>query len=291
MRTDEPPDGSDPRLPTGTGIGRVALRVADAERATAFYRDVVGLEPLSRAGGVATLGADGDPLIVLESDPDAPERDRSEAGLYHAAIRVPSRAALGDALARVRSEWSLEGASDHGVSEALYLSDPEGNGVEIYRDRPRSEWTVRDDGRVRLVTEPLDLDAVAAAATGAAAAPAGTDVGHVHLEVAALDAFESFYVDAVGFARSATVPDARFVAAGGYHHHLGANRWSNRTTPAAAGRGLSWFEVTVPDEGAVRAVRDRLAAAGRDPTAVEGGIAVTDPDGIEVRFRATDRRG
>ena len=283
-------------LPAATRIGRTALRVADLDETTAFYRDVVGLAVLDRDDDRAALGTDGTPLLVLERDPDRPARSRTDAGLFHAAFRVPSRAALG----RVRERWRLDGASDHLVSEALYLDDPEGNGVEIYRDRPREEWPTDEDGSVRMGTEPLDVEGVAAAASagkrsGSAGvvdrAPAGTDVGHVHLEVTSLAAFETVYVDGLGFAVGTSGPDVRFVAAGGYHHHLGANTWRARTTPAA-GRGLAWFEVVVPDATAVDAIRTRLdavaAESGREFAVEERGdwLAVTDADGIEVRVRS-----
>ncbi|ELZ37853.1 glyoxalase/bleomycin resistance protein/dioxygenase [Halorubrum saccharovorum DSM 1137] len=304
MDTDASPDGPDDRLPAETQIGRAALRVADLDETAAFYRDVVGLAVLDRDADRAILGVDGTALLVLERDPDRPERGRTDAGLFHTAFRVPSRAALGEALARVRDRWRLDGASDHLVSEALYLDDPEGNGVEIYRDRPREEWPVDDDGTVRMATEPLDVQGVAGAtgdsdrvdAAGdsgpADRAPSGTDVGHVHLEVTSLSAFEAVYVDGLGFEVGMTGPDVRFVAAGGYHHHLGANTWQGRTTPAA-GRGLAWFEVEVPHSAALDAVRQRLdaaAAEGDTDFAVderEEGIAVTDADGIEVRVRTS----
>lgn len=294
------------RLPAGTRIGRAALRVADLDETTAFYRDVVGLAVLDRTPERATLGVDGTPLLVLKRDADRPARSRTDAGLFHTAFRVPSRAALGEALGRVRERWRLDGASDHLVSEALYLDDPEGNGVEIYRDRPREEWPVDERGGVRMATEPLDVEGVAAAASDGREAgevdggdpvdraPAGTDVGHVHLEVTSLTAFEAVYVDGLGFEVGTSGPDVRFVAAGGYHHHLGANAWRGRTT-AATGRGLAWFEVVVPDETALGAVRSRLdavAAEGERESEVEftveeraDGIAVADADGIEVRVR------
>jgi catechol 2,3-dioxygenase len=271
-------------LPEGTRVRRVALRVAALDDVTEFYRSVVGLTVLDRTPTTATLGAGGKPLLDLSAAPDAPPRRGSGAGLYHVAFRVPSRAALGDALARVRDEWRLDGASDHRVSEALYLSDPEGNGVEVYRDRPRAEWPETDDGRVAMTTDPLDLDGVAAAAAGATRAPSDTDVGHVHLEVSSLDAFRSFYVSALGFAVRAAVPGAVFVAAGGYHHHVGANTWRGRTTPAE-GRGLSWVEVTVPTAEALDAVRGRLADRGVAVAERATGLAVEDPDGVEVRVR------
>ncbi|WP_435094221.1 VOC family protein [Halorubrum sp. N11] len=293
MDTDASRDAPDDRLPAGTRIGRAALRVADLDETTAFYRDVVGLAVLDRDDDRATLGVAETPLLVLERDPDSPERGPTDAGLFHTAFRVPSRAALGEALARVRDRWRLDGASDHLVSEALYLDDPEGNGVEIYRDRPREEWPADDDGTIRMATEPLDIEGVAGATGDSAFAdrvPPSTDVGHMHLEVTSLSAFEAVYVDGLGFEVGMTGPNVRFVAAGGYHHHLGANTWQGRTTPAG-GRGLAWFEVVVPDATAVEAVRDRLDAVAVDGDIEfvvderEDGIAVTDADGIEIRVR------
>ncbi|MEZ3163770.1 VOC family protein [Halorubrum sp. RMP-47] len=286
-------DAHSGRLPAETRIGRAALRVVDLDETTAFYRDVVGLSVLDRDEERAALGVDGSVLLVLRRDADRPARNRTDAGLFHTAFRVPTRAALGEALGRVRERWRLDGASDHLVSEALYLDDPEGNGVEIYRDRPRDAWPTDGDGSVRMATDPLDVESVAAAAGESGLvdrAPLDTDVGHVHLEVTSLSAFEAVYVEGLGFETGMRGPDVRFVAAGGYHHHLGANTWRGRTTPAA-GRGLAWFEVVVPDAGALDAVRARLdaVAAERDVefavTERGDGIAVTDADGIEVRVR------
>ena len=179
-------------LPRGTRIGRTALRVSDLEEVSRFYRDVIGLSVVRRSDTTAVLGAGDTPLLVLEGDQNALKRNDSEAGLFHTAFRVPSREALGDALARIRDRWRLDGASDHKVSEALYLTDPEGNGVEIYRDFPRDEWPLTDDGSVRIGTYPLDLEPLEAAGEGDSTVPAGTDVGHVHLEVSSLEAFREF---------------------------------------------------------------------------------------------------
>jgi catechol 2,3-dioxygenase len=271
-------------LPRGTRIGRTALRVDDREELTEFYRTVVGLSVLEESAARSVLGVVDTPLLVLDGAGDPPARHRSGAGLYHVAFRVPSRAALGDALHRIRERWRLGGASDHWVSEALYLTDPEGNGIEIYRDTPRDDWPRNDDGTVRIGTVSLDLEAVEAAATGDPLAPPGTDVGHVHLEVSSLEAFTDFYVDALGFEVQTTVPDAAFVSAGGYHHHVGANTWHRRTSPVR-GRGLSWFEVVVPDRDALEAVTSRMAGRGIRVTETASGVVVHDLDEIEVRVR------
>ncbi|UHQ96359.1 VOC family protein [Natrinema halophilum] len=271
-------------LPQETRIGRTALRVNDLDELTEFYRTVVGLSVLEESETRSVLGDADNPLLVLEGDADAPTRHRSGAGLYHTAFRVPSRAALGDALARIRTHWHLGGASDHWVSEALYLTDPEGNGIEIYRDFPRDEWPRSDDGRVRISTEPLDLDSIEAVATGDTQAPPETDIGHIHLEVSSLDTFRDFYVDTLGFDLQTTVPAAAFVSAGGYHHHIGANTWQHRTAPVN-GRGLSWFEVIVPDQDALTAVQSRLESREILVSETDGGFIIHDPDEIEVRIR------
>ena len=270
-------------LPSETRIGRTALRVSNLDEIVEFYREVVGLSVLTRSEAAAILGVEKTPLLVLERDEDALSRDRSGAGLYHTAFRVPSHSALGDALARVRDSWQLSGAADHDVSEALYLTDPEGNGVEIYRDFPREEWPIADDGRVQIGTYPLDLEPVEAAGTGELGVPAGTDIGHVHLEVTSLEAFSDFYVDTLGFDVQTTVPDASFVSAGGYHHHIGANTWNHRTGPVE-GRGLSWFEVLLPEAQALETIRDRISGSQFTVTGTDDGISIIGPDEIEVRF-------
>ena len=270
-------------LPAETRVGRTALRVADLDGMVAFYRDVVGLHVLDRSVATATLGAGGMALLVLEADEDAGAR--AGPGLYHNAVRVPSRAALGDVLGRVREHWELDGASDHRVSEALYFTDPEGNGVEVYRDFPRESWPETDDGRAGMATDPLDLPALEAAAAGGDRVPAGTDIGHVHLEVSSLDGAREFYVDALGFALRDTYPGAVFVAAGGYHHHLAGNVWHHRSGEAG-GRGLSWFEIVLPDADSLAALGERLAASPRPVERTDDGLRTVDDDGIRVRFRA-----
>ncbi len=271
-------------LPQRTRIGQTALRVNDLEGMTGFCRRVVGLDVLERSNAGSVLGVEDTPLFVLEGNEDALPRHRSGAGLFHNAFRVPSREALGDALARVRERWQLEGASDHRVSEALYLTDPEGNGIEIYRDYPREDWPRSDDGTVRMGTHPLDTETVEAAATGGVTLPAGTDVGHVHLEVSSLEAFRDFYVDTIGFEVQMDDPSVIFISASGYHHHIAANTWNHRTEPAG-GRGLSWFEVLLPGTEALDVVQARITDSRYSLTETADGITVTGTDGIEVRFR------
>ncbi|OVE83109.1 VOC family protein [Natronolimnobius baerhuensis] len=272
------------RLPDETSLGRSALTVSDLAEQTAFYRDVVGLAVLERSPTTSVLGAGETPLLVLERDDDVPVRPETSAGLYHNAFRVPSRPALGAALERIRSHWQLDGAADHLVSEALYLTDPEGNGVELYRDFPREDWPRSEAGRVQMGTDPLDLSQLAADSTGAETVPAATDLGHVHLEVTSLSAFEAFYVETLGFETQMTASNVAFISAGGYHHHLGANTWNRRTT-ARAGRGLAWIELCLPDKKALEAVTQRLEDGGYTVDERETAGVVIDPDGIDVRLR------
>lgn len=271
-------------LPQETRIGRTALRVNDLEEMIRFYRDVIGLSVLRQSDTTSILGVENTPLLILEGDENALERPTSGTGLFHNAFRVPSREALGDALARIQDHWQLSGASDHEVSEALYLTDPEGNGIEMYRDFPRDEWPIADDGRIRIGTHPLDLEPVEAAAVGDSSVPAGTDVGHIHLEVSSLETFRDFYEDVIGFEVQTVVPAAVFMSAGGYHHHLGANTWNHRSDPVG-GRGLSWFEVILPESGALNEIRERIADSQYTVIETDDGISVAGPDEIEVRFR------
>ncbi|WP_372910053.1 VOC family protein [Salinigranum sp.] len=277
-------------MPAAAHPGRIALRVGDVDTLVPFYGDALGLD-VTHTGATARLSAGDTPLVLLDEDPDAPARPRDAAGLFHLALRVPSRAALGDVLTRLDdSPFSLSGASDHLVSEALYLHDPEGNGVEVYRDRPRDEWTFRGD-RVEMDTLSLDLDVLRDAATGASAdrLPGGTDLGHVHLEVSSLEDARAFYVDTLGLnVRTESYQGALFVAAGDYHHHVGLNTWNARRTPAGDHRGVEWFEFLLPDEAAVDALAESVGRAGGRGVERNGdSLRLTDPDGVGVHVRPT----
>jgi len=275
----------DESLPPETGVGRVALTVGDLGEVAEFYEAVVGLAVHERVSERAVLGDGETALLELREDRSAPDRPRTAAGLFHTAFRVPSRAALGDALERLDAGWQLSGAADHLVSEALYCQDPSGNGVEIYRDRPRSAWPETPNGGVRMATEPLDTTGVRGVATGEDAVPVGTDVGHVHLEVTDLEAARAFYADSLGMTVRTTDDGACFLAAGEYHHHVGVNVWNGRSTPAS-GCGLDWFELRLPTEGTVAAVRERFDRAGYIVEQVGDSVTVTDPDGITLRLQS-----
>jgi catechol 2,3-dioxygenase len=258
-------------LPPATQIGAVRLRVADHDALSAFYERAIGLVPLSVEDGLAGLGVEGGPpLVELHAAPGAPPRPPRSSGLFHQAILVPSRADLAGALQRLLAAgWRLTGASDHLVSEALYLDDPEGNGIEIYRDRPRDEWVMRE-GQIEMATLPLDLEELlseipAGDAESPGRMPEGTRIGHVHLQVTDLAPAEAFYEGRLGFDVTVrSYPGALFLSAGGYHHHIGVNTWLSAGAPAPpeGALGLEHFEVTVPG----RAERE----------------LVRDPDGIEL---------
>jgi catechol 2,3-dioxygenase len=231
--------------------------------------------------------------VVIRGDGAAPALDRRATGLFHLAILLPSRADLALALARVVSaRWPLDGASDHLVSEALYLSDPDGNGIELYRDRPREEWQ-RNGDELAMATLPLDLDDVMSAAGGfdpesSREVPAGTTIGHVHLQVGELGASESFYCSVLGFDVTVrSYPGALFVSAGGYHHHIGLNTWHSAggQPPVAGAVGLRHFEIVVSDRSERERVLDRVRSAGVSISACDGGSLVRDPSGIGVLLR------
>jgi catechol 2,3-dioxygenase len=272
------------RLPAELRLGRVRLQVADLARSLGYYERVLGFRVLRRSGADAVLAAHGDdtPLVELHEKPGvAPVPRRGRLGLYHFAILLPDRAALGRFVAHLAEVGERAGASDHFVSEALYLQDPDGLGIEVYADRPRSAWRV-EGGQIAMATEPLDLaDLVRAAGSERwAGMPAGTTVGHVHLHVGDLDQAAAFYHQGLGLDQVVwSYPGALFLSAGGYHHHLGLNTWAAGAAPAGDddARLLEW-EILVPTPD------DALASLSRAGYAVEDGV-VRDPWGTTLRIR------
>jgi catechol 2,3-dioxygenase len=281
----------DRSLDPATRMGAVRLTVADLERARAFYRRALGLRELEEADGVARLGAAGGrALVELEGCPGAPPRPRPSTGLFHLAILVPSRPELARALRRVLDAGaSFTGASDHLVSEALYLDDPEGNGIELYRDRPRDKWAY-DDGELRMATLPLDVEGILAEMPGSPdeGMPEGTTMGHVHLQVRDIPEAEAFWSGVLGFEPTVRrYPGALFVAAGGYHHQVGLNTWGTAGAPAPpeGARGLARLEVVAPGAGDVARLEERARAAGHDVRRQDGGALLSDPSGNRVLVR------
>ncbi len=281
-------------IAAGTAPGAVSLVVRDLDRSRRFYERAIGLRARETdSGGLALAPGGGAPLVQLYGDPSARGLDRRAPGLFHLAILLPSRADLAHALVRLAdARQPLDGASDHLVSEALYLSDPDGNGIEIYRDRPREQWGYEGD-RLQMATLPLDLRGVMtelkSGGPGQPEAPAGTVIGHVHLQVSDLAEAEGFYHGVLGFDVIVRgYPGALFVSAGGYHHHLGLNTWNSAGSPppAPGSVGLRSYELVAPDAGELTRVLDRLRSAGVDTTpAGEGATGVRDPAGNLILLR------
>ena len=265
-------------------VARVSLRVSDPERSADFYGRVAGLAPRAQANGALTLGApDGGPVLLELRRAERPGRvPRAAAGLYHTALRYPTRAALAAALRRTLDLGVLTGASDHAVSEALYLDDPDGLGVELYRDRPREQWAPPGHPRF-LVTEPLDMDGLLAAADGELPeAAAGVDVGHVHLKVADVGQAIDYWTKAIGLDLMAQLGDlAAFLADGGYHHHIGANSWESRGAPLEPQDGPGLDAVVLAVDDLTRA-RERLRSAGAAVEERDAAVETRTPDGVRV---------
>ena len=287
---------SSDRLAAATRMGTVRLTVSDLARSREFYERALGLRSWAAGEGDLALGTDdGTALVELRENRSAPALDRRATGLFHLAVLLPSRLDLAHALRRLaESGAALDGASDHLVSEALYLSDPDGNGIEIYRDRPRADWRTDGDGNLAMATLPLDLRDVASELQGATGpqehAPSGTTIGHVHLQVAELADTEAFYAHALGFdVMVRGYPGALFVAAGGYHHHLGLNTWHSAGSqpPQPGAIGLRSYEVVVPDATELTRAADRLTASGAavDADPEHDGLLTRDPSGNAVLLR------
>jgi catechol 2,3-dioxygenase len=278
----------DARIDPALRIGAVHLAVSDLTRSVDFYENMLGLPLVSRGGEEAILGPDPrQPLLQLTRLAEPTAAPSRSSGLFHVALLHPSRRDLAHTVLRLAAaRWPLTGASDHGVSEALYLDDPDGLGLEIYADRPREVWPAPDGtDPVRMFTIPLDLRDLLAAGEEQLTeriAP-GTVVGHVHLKVADVDRAVGFYRDALGLDLQAHMPSAAFVAAGGYHHHFGLNTWHSRGADPAppTAPGLRLVELQLSDSGELDSVQRRL---------VDAGIAEIRRDGDLLSVRDRDHQ-
>lgn len=276
-----------------TRIGSVALSVSDLSRSLAFYQEHLGFDALTQQDGEATLGVGEEALLHLKEKRGA-RAVRGVSGLYHFAILMPSRLALARILRNfAEKETPMQGFSDHLVSEALYLADPDGNGIEVYRDRPRSQWPYQD-GKLMMATDPLDLEDILSELPPGDSAwtglPAGTTIGHIHLHVSNISRGEAFYRDVLGFELITRYPpSASFLGAGGYHHHIGINVWAGvgAPPPPPDAVGLRWYTVDLPSKEARKAVVERLDSAGVDVESREQGLFLRDPadNGIVLRVR------
>ena len=271
-------------------IGTVGLIARDLDLLTNYYRDLLGLAVMERTDKVARLGTGEVTLLEIEHRPDALPDDPSTAGLYHTAFLMPTRADHARWIMHIaRNRVPITGASDHGVSEAFYLDDPEGNGIEVYNDRPRERWTWQD-GLVVMQTRQLDIEAILdeidRATANYPAAPAGLRIGHIHLRVGSVEQAEEFYRGAVGLDLTRRRGGATFMSSGGYHHHVGANVWhSDGANARPMNRaGLSWFSMQLAEPGAIDAKTAKLRQANAPVEAIPCGIETADPWGTRIRL-------
>lgn len=283
MSTEQQSSLTSTSIHPGTNIGLVTLRVSQIERSLRFYQGILAFQPVEQEPGRVLLGAqDKLPLLELIEVPGALPQPRWATGLYHVAILLPTRPDLGRVFLRlVQANWQI-GQGDHLVSEALYISDPDGNGLELYQDRPRSTWNWTN-GTVAMATDPVDLQSLAADAQKVEpwdVLPARTRVGHIHLQVGDIAGAKHFYMTILGFDLTVEMPTALFVGAGGYHHQIGMNTWQSlgaKPTPATS-VGLQTYVIAIPTLTALEEVKSRLVAHNVPFTEVQTDlIRVNDP--------------
>lgn len=283
-------------LPAATSITQVTLRTHQLPVLTTFYEQVIGLQVIRQEADKVYLSATGQepPLLVLEQDKTAPRQSAQQPGLYHVAYLVPSRLELARWWQHLQqSQWPVQGLGDHRVSEAIYLADPDQNGIEIYADRPRTTWPIQN-GEVQMTTDPVDVVSLLQELpvpdkpwTGLDSA---TRIGHIHLQVSNLNQARVFYHQLLGFAvMQQSYPGALFVAAGGYHHHLGLNTWRSRNAPPRhpAATGLASFQIQIPDSLTLSQLITRLQEADFAVKLINDHLVqVIDKDGITVELAA-----
>ena len=282
-----PPEFS---LPDATRIGRVRLQVSGIERSIEYYERVLGMRVISREGSTARLGAHDDDRVLIElvEKPGArPVPRRGLLGLYHFAVLLPDRASLGRFVAHLDEIGVHAGMSDHLVSEAIYLTDPDGLGIEVYADRPRDTWRIADR-QLQMATKPLDVDSLLAAAQGKKwdGLPSGTVIGHVHFFVGDIDRASTFYHSGLGLDKIVwNYPGALFLSAGGYHHHVGVNTWAAGASPATDddARLVEW-ELIVPGASEVQAAAASIATAGYPIEHDGDALLASDDWGIRMRM-------
>lgn len=283
------------RLPAATHVGSVVLQIADLDHSIGYYERVLGLRVLERGRATAALGPHDDDrvLVRLEARPGLRHTPRRGAlGLYHFAILLPDRPALGRFLGHLQTAGIAVGTADHAVSESVYLTDPDGLGIEVYADRSPYTWRVQEDGQLFMTTAPLHIGSLldAAAGTRWTGAPAGTVMGHMHLHVGNLDEAARFYHQALGFDKVVWgYPGALFFSAGGYHHHLGTNTWSPGPPAADDQARLLTWDLVLPTLEDLAAAVGSLAAAGYEPSGRDTAWTVPDPWGTRVRLVVQER--
>ncbi|KKK39270.1 glyoxalase [Mesobacillus campisalis] len=272
-----------------TYVSQVHLLVQDVKRSTKFYQEIIGFRILSQNERQAVLTADGKtPLLVVEQPEGAAPKQPRTTGLYHFALLLPSRADLGSALLHLlQTQYPLQGASDHLVSEAIYLADPDGNGIEIYADTPAESWTW-NSGQVEMATKPLNAEELLAIGNGTPwnGLPEETIMGHIHLHVAELQEIEQFYCDGLGFDVVLKYgPQALFISTGGYHHHIGLNTWNGPGAPSPKenASGLKTFTLAFPKEEKEN-ITGRLRKLAAQVNEIEGALLTQDPSGNKIKL-------
>lgn len=268
-------------------VSQVHLRVMNLERSEKFYKDLLGFRVLRKEQETIIFSADGvTPLITVEQPAKVQPHLSRQAGLYHIALLLPSRKDLANVLYHLlKEEYPLQGGSDHAVSEAVYLADPDGNGIELYRDRPASEWRW-ENGKVHMPTVAIDEHILDARDSGGwGGMPKDTIIGHIHLQVADLKAAEQFYCKGLGFQLVAEYGDqAGFLSTGGYHHHIGLNVWMSKGRPAddLLTAGMKDFTLEYPNPETRADAVKRIREMGYPAAEEKGGVRITDPSGIEL---------
>ncbi|PCD09770.1 glyoxalase [Peribacillus simplex] len=270
-----------------TFVGEVSINVLDLNKAILFYQEIIGLQVLKKTDRQAVLTTDGEtPLLTLEQPADVIPKEGRTTGLYHFALLLPTRADLSIFLRHLLQTKYPFGAADHEVSEALYITDPDGNGIEVYSDRPSTDWRWAS-GEVAMGTDPLDGNDLLEESDGEwSKLPAGTLMGHIHLHVADLRKTEEFYMQGLGFTVVNRYGGALFTSTGGYHHHIGLNTWNGVGAPAPKENsvGLNWYTLVYADDDARNKVTEQLEGIGAVVTEKEGFFAVTDPSGNEIHL-------
>ena len=283
------------RLPDETRVSRVHLRTANLARAVDFYERVIGFKMIECGKSEASLSATGGApaLLVFTEDPNATPHPKQTTGLYHFAIRFPTRRDLAHAVLRLSAaDYSIDGASDHDFGHSIYVNDPDGNGVELYFDLPRSEWPPRRNGRIVVTgTRPLDFDDLLAAVEGKPVpsfAATGTDIGHINLHVADLAEAEKFFHDFLGFKVTAHIgPNSKFLAAGDYHHHVAINTWAGKTPAPANSVGLISYRLEIPNGETLADLKQRAALFSYEARMTGDVLQVRDPNGQWLELELT----
>ncbi|OLN22162.1 glyoxalase [Domibacillus antri] len=270
-----------------TFVGEVNIYVTDLNRSIEFYKSVIGFQVLEQTERKAVLTIDGKtPLLTIEQPAGVTPKEERTSGLYHFALLLPARSDLSAFLHHLLQTGYRFGASDHYVSEALYINDPDGNGIEVYRDRPSSEWTWSND-KVAMATEPLDGDSLLAESDAEwNGLPAETVMGHIHLHVSDLQKAEEFYTEGLGFKVVSLYPQAIFTSTGGYHHHIALNTWQGAGVPAPKENsvGLNWFTLVFPDDVSRENAVGNLQQMGASVKKEHNVYETADPSGNRIRL-------